>query len=125
MQDTPAPSEVRALIDRLRTRDFDRRFQHVQGSYLFDVSGVGRFRVDVDHGRIKVRDDATSGDCVIHSDPQDFMRIARGEQNLITAFMQGRIQLEGDPALAQKLHGLMPAPGAEQGDQPRGTRRSS
>jgi putative sterol carrier protein len=47
---------------------------------------------------------------VIRCDEADFVRIARGEQNLFTAVLQGRVQVEGDYALAQRLHGFVRSP---------------
>lgn len=108
MEPTSQSTEVSAVIERLRARDFDPRLQKIQGSYLFDVIGVGRWRLDIDRGRMQLQEGGATADCVIHAGPTDFVRIARGQQNLITAFMQGAVRIEGDPALAQKLHSLLP-----------------
>ncbi len=105
-------AEVRQVFERTRARAFDPRLRRVRGRYRFDVEGIGAFRVHVDRGRLEVLEGAGDADCVIRCDPRDFLRIARGEQNLVTAFMQGRIELEGDLALAQKLHGILPGPDA-------------
>src|SRR4051794_7058564 len=112
--------ETRAIIDALKAKQFAPRLEHVRGSYLFEVSGVGSWRFDVDHGKIAVKEGAGTADCIVRTDPADFVRIARGEQNLITGFMQGRVQLEGDPALAQKLHGLLPGPANERSSGAKG-----
>jgi hypothetical protein len=116
MNNTPESDPVGNAIENIRRNEYDPRFQEIQGSYLFDVTGYRRFRVDVDHGRLKLREDATTADCIIHTDRDEFGRIARGEQNLITAYMQGRVQIEGDPALAQQLHGILPPPPQKAGE---------
>ena len=102
-------SEVLAIIDRIKKNEFSPAMKSVTGSYLFDVEGVGAWRIEVDHGRIAVTDSAESGDCTIRTNAEDFVRIASGEQNLVTAFMQGRVGVEGDVSLAQKLHGIVRA----------------
>src|SRR4051794_8663787 len=93
-------SEARAVIDRVKAHPFAPRLQRVQGSYLFDVAGAGTWRIDVDHGKVTFREGVSTADCIVRAEAGDFCRIARGEQNLITAFMQGRVMIEGDPALA-------------------------
>jgi putative sterol carrier protein len=35
--------------------------------------------------------------------PEDFEPIIRGEQNLLTAHMQGRLRIEGSPAMALRF----------------------
>ena len=46
-------------------------------------------------------------DCTIRCDEADFIDIVEGRRNLITATMQGRVEISGDLALAQKFHGLI------------------
>lgn len=116
MNNSPDSDPVGTAIENIRKNEFDPRFQSIQGSYLFDVIGDRRFRVDVDRGRLQLRENATTADCIIHTDREEFGRIARGEQNLITAYMQGRVQIDGDPALAQQLHGIFPSPPRERGE---------
>jgi putative sterol carrier protein len=85
----------------------DPRLQGISGSYRFEVEGVGSWRVEVRDEVVTVTESAAPADCVIRCDEADFVRIARGEQNLLTAFMQGRVQVEGDFVLAQRLHGFV------------------
>jgi predicted lipid carrier protein YhbT len=82
----------------------------VVGSYRWDVDGKGSWYVSVDHGVATAREGMLSADCIIASNEEDFWAIIDGRQNLITALMQGRVHIEGDLALAQKLHGLLPGP---------------
>ena len=102
--------DVQRIIDRARARGQDPRVAGVSGTYAFEVRGVGTWRMSVDAGRIEVLDGPGHADCVVRADPDDFVRIAEGEQNLITAYMQGLVEIEGDMVLAQKLHGLLPSP---------------
>lgn len=82
----------------------------VVGSYRWDVEGKGNWWVGIDHGVATAREGMLSADCTIASNEDDFWAIIEGRQNLLTALMQGRVRIEGDLALAQKLHGLLPGP---------------
>ena len=79
----------------------------VTGTYRFDVEGQGSVRIEVRDGTVTISESTAPADCVIHADASDLPRIAAGEQNLITALMQGRVQVQGDFALAQKFHGFI------------------
>jgi putative sterol carrier protein len=103
-----AQAQVREIVERRKSNDFDPRLERVRGSYCFDVENVGAFLMRVDHGKVEVAEGGGEADCTIRSSPEDFVRIATGEQNLITAYMQGRIEFRGDLGLAQKLHGFLP-----------------
>jgi len=95
---------------RGESRGGDPRLQGISGSYRFDVEGVGSWRLEVHDGTVAVTEGTGPADCVIRCDEADFVRIARGEQNLFTAVLQGRVQVEGDYALAQRLHGFVRSP---------------
>jgi putative sterol carrier protein len=100
---------LRQIIQDAKASSFDARFKNIEGSYRFDIEGVGSFRLEVHDGRLSLREDAAPADCVIASSVEDFVRIAEGQQNMLTAFMQGRVRIEGDLALAKVLHGILPA----------------
>jgi len=104
---------ARSIISEFQRRHADRRpdprLQGVTGSYRFDVEGVGSWRLEV-HDKIATMTESTAAaDCVLRCNEADFVRIARGEQNLLTAFLQGRVQVEGDYALGQRFHGFIRA----------------
>ncbi len=111
---------IAQIFGDLAQRGCDARLRDVLVSYRFDVEGVGSWRVVCDHGKLAVLEDAAPADCVIVCDAEDFVRIARGAQNLLTAYMQGRVRIEGDLALAKLLHGLLPPPpvGPSEGPRP-------
>jgi len=105
------PDTARSIISEFQRRHGDRRpdprLQGFAGSYRFDVEGVGSWRLEV-HDKIATMTESTApADCVLRCNEADFVRIARGEQNLLTAFLQGRVQLEGDYALGQRFHGFI------------------
>jgi putative sterol carrier protein len=100
---------LQQIIQDVKAKPHDERLRNVQGSYRFDIEGVGSFRLEVDHGRLTVEDGLGPADCVFACEPDDFVRIIEGQQNMLTAYMQGRVRLEGDVALAKVFHGLLPA----------------
>lgn len=106
------PKNARALFEQAATGRHNPALEGIRGSYRFDVEGVSSFRVDVDNGDITVTEGAAGGDCIIQCDEQDLVRIACGQQNLLTAVLQGRVRLEGDLVLAQRFHGILPGPGS-------------
>jgi ubiquinone biosynthesis protein UbiJ len=83
--------------------------QGITGTYRFDVDGHRSVRVEVQDGAFTVAESAAPADCIIRLEESDVARIASGEQNVITALLQGRVQVQGDLALAQKFHGLVRA----------------
>jgi putative sterol carrier protein len=101
------------IIEDLKRRTSAPRTKEVKGSYRFDIAGVGSYRIDVDHGTMAVREDARPADCVVACTADDFVRFAEGRANLLTAFMQGRIKVQGDLVLAKALHGMIQGPNHE------------
>jgi putative sterol carrier protein len=87
----------------------------VQGSYLFDIENVGTWFVSVDKGALTFDEQRHEADCVISCSEQDFVDIVEGRRNLITAALQGRVQIRGNVALAQKFHGLLGTIGQKRG----------
>ena len=100
--------DVLEIIERIRKVGFVPGLRNVTGSYRFDVEGVGSWRVEVERGHVVLDDTASAADCTVRVGAEDFARIASGAQNLVTAWMQGLLELEGDLSLAQKLHGILP-----------------
>lgn len=76
-------------------------------SYRFDVEGAGSWRVAVVDGRATVAESAEDADCVIRMKEETMLRLVRGEQKPATAFMTGKIAVEGDMSLALKLGQLL------------------
>ena len=112
---------IQQIIDETKTKPerFDERLVDFQGSCRFDIEGVGCYLIEVDHGRVAARESHDPADCVITSSPDDFVRIMEGEQNLLTAYMQGRISFQGDPRMAKMVHGLLPTHPREEGREVR------
>lgn len=80
--------------------------------YEFRVPDVGRWWAVVDKGVISITGvEPGPADCTMIASEEEMLRIFSGEQNLITALMQGRVEVEGNVFLAQRLHGYIRAHG--------------
>ena len=92
--------ETRALFERAAEVPFEPRLRDVHGTVRFEVAGAGTWRVTVDDGSITVGEGAGAAECVVRIEEAELRRLMRSEQNALTAFMQGRLAVEGTPGLA-------------------------
>ena len=92
------------IFQRYKTKQYEPSLRGVRGTYLFDIEQVGNWHLLVDDGAITFTADKYDPDCVIRCDERDFIDLIEGRRNLLTAVLQGRIQVHGDITLAQKFH---------------------
>ncbi|MGH3040496.1 MAG: SCP2 sterol-binding domain-containing protein [Gaiellaceae bacterium] len=92
---------------KARTANGSERTRGLEASYRFDVDGAGSWRVEVDDGAVAVSESGGAADCVIAAPEDLFLRIVRGEQSPMGAFLLGKIRVEGDAALAMRLKDLL------------------
>lgn len=88
-------------------QDREPALRGVHGTYLFDIEGVGSWFVKVNDGAIEVEKAMREADCTIQCNEEDFVSIVLGRRNLVTAVLQGRVNVSGSFALAQRFHGLV------------------
>jgi putative sterol carrier protein len=100
------PTE-KQLFTLAALREQEPFLRGVRGTYRFDIENVGTWFVTVDDGRVKVEPRKREADCAIRCSEEDFISIIQGKRNLLTAALQGRVQVTGDMALAQKFHGFV------------------
>jgi putative sterol carrier protein len=105
------PEGARAIFEVAATQGFDPRLQGVTGTYQFNVEEAGHWHVTVRDGHITIKEAEAAADCVLGMSEDDFVAVAHGERNLLTAAMQGRVTITGDLVLAQKFHGMVRAAG--------------
>lgn len=109
------PQRAQEIFQLHRAEHYQPLLRGVRGTYLFDIEHVGFWFVAVDDGMVKVAEGRQEADCVIRCSEGDFIDIVEGRRNLVTAALQGRVQIRGDVALAQKFHGLVGAGIEEKG----------
>ena len=100
---------VREFFEELaaKTAGGAERTRGLTASYRFDVEGAGSWRVEVDDGAVTVSESDGPADCVIAAPEDLFLRIVRGQQSPMGAFLMGKIRVEGDASLAMRLKDLL------------------
>jgi putative sterol carrier protein len=94
---------AREFFEGLAARADPERARRLEASYRFDVEGAGSWRLEADGDRLLVTESGAPADCVIRTDERTFLRVVRGEQGAMGAYMTGKIKVEGDLALALRL----------------------
>ena len=96
---------ARDLVKALVTGRYDPRLRGTRKTCALQF-GDERIVVEIDDGSFGIGPEDASEDCRLFCSLDDFLRIFRGEQNLITAIMQGRVGVRGDLAVAQMFQGV-------------------
>jgi putative sterol carrier protein len=87
---------VSALNDKLSAADFD-------SSAKFDIAGEGAIVMDA--GGARISDEAA--DVTLSADAETFQAILEGEMNPTSAFMTGKLSVDGDMGVAMKLASVL------------------
>jgi putative sterol carrier protein len=98
--------EPREFFDTLESRVDASKTAGLTSSYLFEIEGAGTWKVDVDDGKVSVTEGAGAADVTIRTSPETFTALASGDQNPTTAYMTGKLKVEGDMGAALKLQKL-------------------
>ena len=98
--------EPREFFETLESRVDASKTAGMNNSYVFDIEGAGTWKVDVVDWTVKVTEGGGEGDVTIHASEETFTAIASGEQNPTTAYMTGKIKIDGDMGAAMKLQKL-------------------
>ncbi|GAB4469485.1 MAG: hypothetical protein Kow00124_04670 [Anaerolineae bacterium] len=76
----------------------------------FDVAGEGggKWTARVAGGGVTINEGAAEdADMTMFVSSEDLLAIVNGELNAVSAFMQGKVRVDGNMALAMKLQGLL------------------
>lgn len=76
----------------------------VNGSVKFDVAGLGALRIDDDVVSV---DDGAEADCTISADEKTFRGLVSGETSPTSAFMTGKLRVDGDMSKAMSLAAVL------------------
>jgi len=98
--------ETREFFETLESRVDASKTAGVNKSYVFDIDGAGVWKVDVTDAGVNVTEGETDGDVTIRASEDTFKAIANGEQNPTTAYMTGKLKVDGDMSAALKLQKL-------------------
>ena len=100
------PGTVQEFFDALPSRADTSQIAGMNNSYGFDIDGAGKWKVDVDDGKVAVTEGEGDADVVITTSEETFQKIIAGEQNPTSAYMTGKLKLKGDMGAAMKLQKL-------------------
>jgi putative sterol carrier protein len=102
------PAEVFA---QMNDRITDEKAKKINSTYLFDVQGEGGGKWFADLTKAAPpyieQKDAEAKCTITVPKAEDWVSIATGKMNPTSAFMQGKIKVKGDMALAMKLQSLL------------------
>jgi putative sterol carrier protein len=92
-------------------RQFDASAWGPQDAVLqFNITGddEGIWAINIKGGQVTVTDGAvTDPNMTVTTSAQDMLAIVNGDLNAVSAFMQGRVRIDGDMSLAMKLQTLL------------------
>ena len=97
---------AREFFETLESRVDESKTAGMNNSYLFDIDGAGKWKVDVQDGSVKVTENAEDADVTITTTEDTFEKIVSGEQNATSAYMTGKLKVKGDMGAAMKLQKL-------------------
>jgi putative sterol carrier protein len=98
--------EPREFFESLPSRVDASKTAGVNKSYVFDIEGAGVWKVDVTDAGVEVTEGGGDADVTIHASEETFRAIAERKQNPTTAFMTGKLKIDGDMGAAMKLQQL-------------------
>ena len=91
---------IAAAAEELKSR---LNGQSIDGSVKFDIEGVGALRVEGD----QVTQDDSEADCTISADEDTFRGLVSGDLSPTSAFMSGRLKVDGDMSKAMAPSSLL------------------
>ncbi|MFL5945966.1 MAG: SCP2 sterol-binding domain-containing protein [Gaiellaceae bacterium] len=94
------------FFDTLESRIDESKTAGMNNSYIFDIDGAGKWKVDVQDGKVQVTEGGADGDVTITTSEETFDKIVSGEQNATSAYMTGKLKVKGDMGAAMKLQKL-------------------
>ena len=97
---------TREFFEGLESRVDSSKTAGVNNSYLFDIEGEGQWKVDVSDGSVSVTEGGGDADVTIASSAETFEQIASGDLNPTSAYMSGKLKIQGDLMKLMQFQGL-------------------
>lgn len=98
---------VREFFESLTERVDADRTAGMHNTFAFDIEGVGQWTVTVDDGTVTVVEGAGAADCTIRANEKTMTKIVTRKSNPTTAYMTGKLKIDGDMGAALKLQKLL------------------
>jgi putative sterol carrier protein len=99
---------ARAFFEGLQAGTSAGKLEGLDHSFRFEIAGEGSWNVRVHGGAVAVTEGGADGtaDATIRTSSEVFNRIVSGKQNPATAYMSGKVKVEGDLGAVLKLQKL-------------------
>jgi putative sterol carrier protein len=99
---------ARTFFEGLEARAAGANLDGIDNTYRFEIDGEGTWDLDVRGGRVRVSEGGADGkpDVTIRTSGETFDRIVSGQQNPTTAYMRGKVKVNGDLGAVMKLQRL-------------------
>ena len=99
---------ARAFFDGLEARAANANLEGIEHSYRFEIEGEGSWNVRIHNGRVAVAEGPADGtaDATVRAKADVFERLVSGRQNPATAYMRGKVKVDGDLGAVMKLQRL-------------------
>jgi len=101
---------VAGFFSALKDKVDPNKVAGINAVYQFKISGDngGDWTIALKDGHVDVsQGEVESPDITISTSDTDWLDIVNGTLNPTTAFLTGRVKVQGDPSLALKLQSLM------------------
>ena len=99
---------AKEFFDTLAADADPERIAGVEHTYVFDIAGEGRWLVEARDGRLKVTEGWEGGaDVTFSASAETFERLATRQQNPMTAYLTGKLKIDGDIRAAMALQNLL------------------
>ena len=99
-------TSAREFFESLESRVDESKTAGMSNSYLFDIEGADKWKVDVQDGKVTVAEGGEDADAIITTSEETFTKMVDGEQNPTSAYMTGKLKVKGDMGAAMKLQKL-------------------
>jgi hypothetical protein len=96
--------ELSDAIAALPREQHDPTLYGIRATFRLEVDGVGVYRIRIDDGVLDVLDGPGDADAILYGSAEAMRDVLFGRQNLLTAVLQGRIDLGGDVAKIFTFH---------------------
>ncbi len=102
------------VISGMKTHFDTKAAEGIRAVVVYQLSGDhgGVWTIRVKDGTLEVDEGMASGtvDATVSLTTDDFVKVALGEINPMSAFMGGKIKVDGNPFVAQKMQALFTRP---------------
>ncbi len=101
---------AKEFFESIAERADPERLDGVDSTYLFDVTGSGRWLVEVRDRKVTVTENPDGGaDVAFTLSSETFERLLAKKQSPMLAYMTGKLKISGDIGVAMELQKLIPS----------------